>query len=96
MSLKSNFNNKRDYYFWATFLCYLITLDSRASNTDRKLFGTLAYRMISKAAEDVPTDPVCKIFFQPLSLYPLPCSTWTTIHFALGLQMPINLCRKNC
>lgn len=57
MSLKSNFNNKRDYYFWATFLCYLITLDSRASNTDRKLFGTLAYRMISKAAEDVPTDP---------------------------------------
>ena len=72
MSLKSNFNNKRDYYFWATFLCYLIALDSRAPNTDRKLFGTLAYRMISKAAEDVPTDPVCNFFFHPifgLSLY---------------------------
>lgn len=29
---------------------------------DRKLFGTLAYRMISKAAADIPADQVCNSF----------------------------------
>lgn len=58
MSLQSNFPKSRKYYFWAIFLCYLITVDSSASDADRKLFGTLAYRMISKAADSVPTDPV--------------------------------------
>jgi hypothetical protein len=31
---------------------------------ERKLFGTLAYRMISKAAADVPTNPVSIRFLQ--------------------------------
>ncbi|KAL1965647.1 hypothetical protein VTN77DRAFT_5324 [Rasamsonia byssochlamydoides] len=57
MSLQNNFPKSRKYYFWAIFLCYLITVDPSASDADRKLFGTLAYRMISKAAESVPADP---------------------------------------
>ncbi|KAL1987664.1 hypothetical protein VTN96DRAFT_2905 [Rasamsonia emersonii] len=57
MSLQNNFPKTRKYYFWAIFLCYLITVDPSASDADRKLFGTLAYRMISKAAESVPADP---------------------------------------
>ncbi|PYH47457.1 MDM20/NAA25 family protein [Aspergillus saccharolyticus JOP 1030-1] len=57
MSLQSNFPKTRKYYFWATFLCYLISVDAGASEAERKLFGTLAYRMISKAAESVPQDP---------------------------------------
>ncbi|PYH77225.1 cytoskeleton organization protein [Aspergillus uvarum CBS 121591] len=57
MSLQSNFPKTRKYYFWAIFLCYLISVDAGASEAERKLFGTLAYRMISKAAESVPQDP---------------------------------------
>ncbi|RAL08991.1 MDM20/NAA25 family protein [Aspergillus homomorphus CBS 101889] len=57
MSLQSNFPKTRKYYFWAIFLCYLISVDACASEAERKLFGTLAYRMISKAAESVPQDP---------------------------------------
>ncbi|KAL1858493.1 hypothetical protein Plec18170_002692 [Paecilomyces lecythidis] len=57
MSLQNNFPKSRKYYFWAIFLCYLITVDPASSEADRKLFGTLAYRMISKAAESVPSDP---------------------------------------
>ncbi|PGH03515.1 hypothetical protein AJ79_07350 [Helicocarpus griseus UAMH5409] len=57
MSLQNNFPKDRKYYFWAIFMCYLITIDPANSETDRKLFGTLAYRMISKAASSVPTDP---------------------------------------
>lgn len=59
MSLQNNFPKKRKYYIWAIFLCYLLAVDEASSETDRKLFGTLAYRMVSKAAESVPSDPVC-------------------------------------
>lgn len=59
MSLQSNFPKNRKYHFWAIFLSYLIAADSESSDTDRKLFGTLAYRMISKAADSVPSNPVC-------------------------------------
>lgn len=59
MSLQNNFPKARNYYFWAIFMCYLIERDTASSDNDRKLFGTLAYRMISKAAGSVPTDPVC-------------------------------------
>lgn len=54
MSLQKNFPKDRKYYFWAIFLSYLISIDDASSETDRKLFGTLAYRMISKAAAEVP------------------------------------------
>ncbi|KAM5438271.1 hypothetical protein MferCBS31731_005132 [Microsporum ferrugineum] len=57
MSLQNNFPKTRKYYFWAIFMCYLIARDKESSETDQKLFGTLAYRMISKAAGSVPTDP---------------------------------------
>ncbi|KAL4978030.1 N-acetyltransferase B complex non catalytic subunit-domain-containing protein [Aspergillus desertorum] len=57
MSLQSNFPKKRKYYIWAIFLCYLLAVDEASSEMDRKLFGTLAYRMVSKAAESVPSDP---------------------------------------
>ncbi|KAL2007064.1 hypothetical protein VTN00DRAFT_8502 [Thermoascus crustaceus] len=57
MSLQNNFPKSRKYYFWAIFLCYLITVDPASSDADRKLFGALAYRMISKAADSVPSDP---------------------------------------
>lgn len=54
MSLQKNFPKDRKYYFWSIFLSYLISIDDASSETDRKLFGTLAYRMISKAAAEVP------------------------------------------
>ncbi|KAI5302990.1 hypothetical protein KEM56_000142 [Ascosphaera pollenicola] len=50
MSLQHNFPNERSYYFWAIFLCYLITIDRKSTEADRRLFGALAYRMIQKAA----------------------------------------------
>ncbi|PGH07686.1 hypothetical protein GX51_01695 [Blastomyces parvus] len=57
MSLQNNFPKERKYYFWAILMCYLITIDPAKSEMDGKLFGTLAYRMILKAASSVPTDP---------------------------------------
>ena len=58
MSLQNNFPKARKYYFWAIFMCYLVAEDPRSSDAEKKLFGTLAYRMISKAADSVPSDPV--------------------------------------
>ncbi|EED15274.1 cytoskeleton organisation protein (Dec1), putative [Talaromyces stipitatus ATCC 10500] len=57
MSLNANFPKQRKYYLWAIFLCHLLAVNSNSSESERKLFGTLAYRMISKAAENVPADP---------------------------------------
>lgn len=58
MSLQKNFPRNRAYYFWAIFLSYMVSIDDRSSEADKKLFGTLAYRMISKAGADVPVDSV--------------------------------------
>ncbi|KAI9839626.1 MAG: hypothetical protein M1819_002252 [Sarea resinae] len=63
MFLQRFFPKNRDYYFWAILMCHLIYLSPEASDSDRKLFGTLAYRMISKAASEVPTDS--KILLSP-------------------------------
>lgn len=57
MSLQKNFPKNRAYYFWAIFLSYMVSIDERSSEADKKLFGTLAYRMISKAGADVPAEP---------------------------------------
>lgn len=59
MSLQKNFPRERKYYFWAIFLCYLVSDDPASSDMDRKLFGTLAYRFAQKAVADVPSNPVC-------------------------------------
>ncbi|KAI3006216.1 hypothetical protein CBS147346_3844 [Aspergillus niger] len=56
MALQSNFPKTRKYHLWAIFLSYLVSIDQASSEADRKLFGMLAYRMISKAAESVPSD----------------------------------------
>lgn len=73
MSLQINFPKTRKYYFWATFLSYLVSVDSASSDADRRLFGTLAYRMLSKAADSVPSDPVCLTpNVQILPVFPAP------------------------
>lgn len=63
MSLQKHFPNERKYHFWAIFFSYLVSVESNKSETDRKILGALAYRMISKAAESVPSDPVCVFEF---------------------------------
>ena len=63
MSLQKNFPRERKYYFWAIFFCHIVSVDSASSEMDRKLFGTLAYRMISKAVAEVPTNPVCGHYY---------------------------------
>ncbi|KAL1972383.1 hypothetical protein VTN31DRAFT_6797 [Thermomyces dupontii] len=57
MSLQVNFPKNRKYYFWAIMLCHIMSVEPSILDAERKLFGTLAYRMISKAAESVPADP---------------------------------------
>ncbi|KAJ5907744.1 hypothetical protein N7495_000426 [Penicillium taxi] len=54
-SLRNNFRDRK-YHFWSIFYSLLISKDESASDGDRKLFGTLAYRMITKAAADTPID----------------------------------------
>lgn len=61
MSLQNNFPNERKYYFWAIFLSQLVANAPTSSDADRKIFGTLAYRMITKAAQSVPSEPVCNL-----------------------------------
>lgn len=58
MSLQKNFPRERKYYFWAIFTSFMLADDEKSSEIDRKIFGTLAYRMILKAAEEVSIDPV--------------------------------------
>ena len=58
MALRKSFPKERNYNFWNVVMCYLIHNDSSRSEKERTLFGTLAFRLISKAAEAVPIDKV--------------------------------------
>ncbi|KAF3906143.1 hypothetical protein ABW20_dc0100408 [Dactylellina cionopaga] len=55
MMLQKQFPNNRNYYFWAIAACFILIVacddDQRSSVS---LFGTLASRMISKAASEIP------------------------------------------
>ncbi|KIW26278.1 uncharacterized protein PV07_09389 [Cladophialophora immunda] len=56
MGLRNSFSKERDYEFWNILMCYLIHMQPDLPDKDRTLFGTLAYRMISKAAEAIPMN----------------------------------------
>jgi len=58
MALKKAFPKERQYDFWNILLCYLIHQDNNIPEKDRKLFGMLANRMISKAAQSGPPEKV--------------------------------------
>jgi N-terminal acetyltransferase B complex non-catalytic subunit len=58
VALRRAFPKERKYEFWKTLFSYLIQKDPTIDENQRKLFGTLAYRFISKAAETVPKDKV--------------------------------------
>lgn len=58
MGLRNAFPKERNYEFWNILMCYLIHMQDELPEKDRMLFGTLAYRMISKAAEIIPRDQV--------------------------------------
>ncbi|OCT54475.1 hypothetical protein CLCR_00775 [Cladophialophora carrionii] len=56
MGLRNSFPKERQYEFWNILMCYLIHKQEDIPENERMLFGTLAYRMISKAAEAIPKD----------------------------------------
>ncbi len=58
MGLRKSFPKDRNYEFWNIMMCHLIHEQHDLPEKDRMLFGTLAYRMITKAAEIIPTDQV--------------------------------------
>src|SRR5271170_8136283 len=58
MALRKAFPQERKYDFWNILMCYLINKDASLPEKDRTLFGMLAFRLVSKAAEAVPKDKV--------------------------------------
>jgi len=58
MALRKGFPKERNYDFWNVLMCYLTHKDLSRPEKERMLLGTLAYRLISKAAEAVPIDKV--------------------------------------
>jgi len=58
MALRRSSPKERNYEFWTIFMCYLLHQDASISEKERNMFGTLAYRLLAKAAEAVPHDSV--------------------------------------
>ncbi|KAK7885662.1 hypothetical protein LTR67_010013 [Exophiala xenobiotica] len=56
MGLRKSFPKERQYEFWNIAMCHLIHMQHDLPEKNRVLFGTLAYRMMSKAAETTPAD----------------------------------------
>ena len=68
MALRKAFPKDRQYEFWNILMYFLVHKDVSVPKKQRELFGTLAYRLITKAAESIPTDPV-SISWQGLEFY---------------------------
>ena len=58
MFLRRTSPKAQNYEFWTILMCYLIHQDQSILEKERNLFGTLACRMLSKAAESVRQDSV--------------------------------------
>ena len=58
MKYMRNFSKKRDPFFWTIASSFLAGAAPDVSDDDRRLFWPLAYRLLSKAAADVPTRKV--------------------------------------
>ena len=71
MALKKAFPKERQYDFWNVLMCYLLHEDTDVPEKDRKLFGTLANRIISKAAQSGPPE---KVSNDPPNAYS--CKAW--------------------
>ncbi|RPA91322.1 hypothetical protein L873DRAFT_1794936 [Choiromyces venosus 120613-1] len=58
MSLQKSFPARREYWFWAAVTCLLLhnSLSETTAAGERKLFGTLAYKMLAKSRDDTPLD----------------------------------------
>ncbi|KKY29016.1 putative cytoskeleton organization protein [Phaeomoniella chlamydospora] len=54
MILRKQFPNERMYEFWVIFMCYQIQKDESIESRTRTLFGTMAYKMLAKAASETP------------------------------------------
>ncbi len=58
MALRKAFPQDRQYDYWNILMYFLVYKDASVPETDRNLSGTLAYRLIRKAAESIATDTV--------------------------------------
>jgi N-terminal acetyltransferase B complex non-catalytic subunit len=58
MALRKTSPKDRNHEFWTILMCYMIHQDKSIPDKERTMFGTLAYRLLSKAAEAVPQDSV--------------------------------------
>lgn len=58
MALRKAFPKERQYEFWNILMYFLIHEDKSLLEKDRALFGTLAYRLITKAVEAIPNEKV--------------------------------------
>ncbi|KAF8539658.1 N-acetyltransferase B complex non catalytic subunit-domain-containing protein [Trichophaea hybrida] len=56
MNLQKSYTKRREYWFWAVVSSLLLHNSLPVDSPERKLFGTLAYRMIDKARNDTPAD----------------------------------------
>ncbi len=58
MKYMRNFSKKREPFFWTILSSFLAGAAPDVSEDDRRLFWPLAYRLLSKAAADVPAGKV--------------------------------------
>lgn len=56
MAYMKHFPSKREPFFWAIFTNFMASKSPKISGQEKALYGTMAYRMCAKAAEDVTEE----------------------------------------
>jgi N-terminal acetyltransferase B complex non-catalytic subunit len=58
MALRKAFPQDRQYDYWNILMYFLVSRDNSLPEKERTLFGNLAQRLVSKAAEGITTSAV--------------------------------------
>lgn len=58
MALRKADPKDRNYEFWNIFMTFMMSRDERNPEKERLMYRTLAYRMLGRTVEAVPTAKV--------------------------------------
>ena len=67
--LRKSFPKEREYEFWVIFMCHRIYKDQGNDEQTRRIFATMALKMLEKAVSQTPVitdETVCGLeYFDP-------------------------------
>ena len=94
MVYQKNFSKQRQPFFLAIISSYLVSTASNSTEGDRKIFGLLAYKLLSKAAADVALTPPDALRMESLKLNATGSQSGRTLRSSGDVRLLVQIYRS--